>query len=359
MSTEVPPVNPPGLVLITGINGHIASAIALRLLEKGYRVRGTVRNLRSAAYLKKEFARFGDKLEFAETGSDITSPGAFDKALEGVDAVAHTASPVRFDAKTKEDHYVPAVDGTLNILRSAKKVPTVKRFIYLGSLGSNVMTYKDYKKEKATRDDWNVISEKLLEEIDNTHPAFAASVYFGSKIAAERAAWDFIKNEKPQFGLTVVNPGSVLGHIHKELTGPPPQDQTLGQLYDCLAKPPRIKVVSPYKDGTVVDAYDIGDLFAASLTSQKTVGVRLLGAAHRTSWAEVTEIVKAKWPGRTEYPVPDENAPRGDYPGSLDIQFDTDLEKELLGGNWRSLEETVLAGAKDLIEKEERGWDKI
>ncbi|KAI0079802.1 NAD(P)-binding protein [Panus rudis PR-1116 ss-1] len=359
MSTQIPPVNPPALVLLTGINGHLASAIALRLLEKGYKVRGTVRKLRSASYIQKEFERFGDLLEIVETGNDIVAPGVFDNALQGVDAVVHAASPVTMDAKTKEEQYVPAVDGTLNILRSAQKVPSVKRFLYLGSLGSVVMADKDYKKEKATRDDWNVVTEKMLEQVDNTSPAFGFLVYIGSKLVAEKAAWEFVKQEKPQFGFTAIDSAITLGPIHKELTGPPRQDQSLGMLYDTLAKPPRVKGVSPVRDIGTVHVYDLADLFVASLTSEKTPGKRLLAVSAKTSWYDVTELVKSKWPGRTDYPVKDDTAPHQDYPGALDIVFDTDLEKELLGGGWRSLEDSVLSAAKDLIAKEEKGWDKL
>lgn len=34
------------LVLVTGISGYIGAEVAYQLLEKGYRVRGTVRSLK-------------------------------------------------------------------------------------------------------------------------------------------------------------------------------------------------------------------------------------------------------------------------------------------------------------------------
>lgn len=94
---------PPSLILVTGVNGHIASSITLRLLEKGYSVRGTVRRLSSGNYVKEQFAKFGPRFELVEVGDDITRDGIFDASLKGVAAVVHTASPVTMDAKRLEE----------------------------------------------------------------------------------------------------------------------------------------------------------------------------------------------------------------------------------------------------------------
>lgn len=75
-------MHPGSLILITGISGHVASTTALRLLQKGYRVRGTVRKLKSAAYVQKEFAEFGTNFHVVEV-PDVVEPGAFDDSLRG------------------------------------------------------------------------------------------------------------------------------------------------------------------------------------------------------------------------------------------------------------------------------------
>lgn len=89
---------------------------------------------------------------------------------------------------------MPSIDGTLNIMRSAQKISSVKRFLYLGSIGSAVMTAKDPTKEIITRDDWNIMTSKAVQNLDD--PMIGFHIYIGSKLEAEKAAFEFIEREK-------------------------------------------------------------------------------------------------------------------------------------------------------------------
>jgi nucleoside-diphosphate-sugar epimerase len=73
-----------GTVLISGINGYIASRTAETLLEAGYSIRGTVRSLSSAKGLQHVFKVYVEagKLSVVEV-PDITKNGAFDEAVKG------------------------------------------------------------------------------------------------------------------------------------------------------------------------------------------------------------------------------------------------------------------------------------
>jgi nucleoside-diphosphate-sugar epimerase len=78
-------MNTKGTVLISGVNGYIASRTAQTLLEAGYSVRGTVRSLSSAKGLQdvlKDYVEAG-KLSVVEV-PDITRSGAFDEAVKGI-----------------------------------------------------------------------------------------------------------------------------------------------------------------------------------------------------------------------------------------------------------------------------------
>lgn len=71
------------IVLITGINGYIASNIGLQLLLKGYTVRGTSRSLSAKDdLLAGPFKGYANRYEHCVV-VDITEKGAFDEAVKG------------------------------------------------------------------------------------------------------------------------------------------------------------------------------------------------------------------------------------------------------------------------------------
>jgi nucleoside-diphosphate-sugar epimerase len=71
------------IVLITGINGYIASVIGQLLLTKGYSLRGTTRRAASVeTLLKGAYAPYKDRIQIFEV-PNITKDGAFDEAVKG------------------------------------------------------------------------------------------------------------------------------------------------------------------------------------------------------------------------------------------------------------------------------------
>ena len=71
------------IVLVSGINGYIASRIGFDLLEKGYTLRGTSRSQQSAdALLNGAYKEYTERVQMVAV-PDMTKPGAFDEAVEG------------------------------------------------------------------------------------------------------------------------------------------------------------------------------------------------------------------------------------------------------------------------------------
>jgi uncharacterized protein YbjT (DUF2867 family) len=72
------------IVLVTGVNGYIGSNVADQLMEAGYRVRGTVRNIskvqRLREFWEKKFSH--DRFEIVRV-ADMSYDGAFDAAVKG------------------------------------------------------------------------------------------------------------------------------------------------------------------------------------------------------------------------------------------------------------------------------------
>jgi cinnamoyl-CoA reductase len=83
-------------VCVTGAGGFIASWLVKRLLEKGYTVRGTVRN---PVDPKNDHLRAlegaADRLTLLR--ADLLDPDSLLEAFSGCDGVFHAASPVTDD----------------------------------------------------------------------------------------------------------------------------------------------------------------------------------------------------------------------------------------------------------------------
>jgi nucleoside-diphosphate-sugar epimerase len=84
-------------VCVTGAGGFVASWIVKTLLDHGYTVRGTVRNLEKSKHLL-EFPGATDRLNLFV--ANLMEPGSFDNVVEGCDGVFHTATPILFNGIT-------------------------------------------------------------------------------------------------------------------------------------------------------------------------------------------------------------------------------------------------------------------
>lgn len=72
-------------ILVTGVNGYIASHTADQFLLAGYQVRGTVRSLDKAKALEELFEKRYGKGKFEVVAvKDLGQEGAFDDAVKGI-----------------------------------------------------------------------------------------------------------------------------------------------------------------------------------------------------------------------------------------------------------------------------------
>jgi nucleoside-diphosphate-sugar epimerase len=220
-------VLPPAKVLVTGANGFLAVYTVQKYLEAGYSVRGTVRSLSKSAFLTDKFSDYGDRFELVVV-EDITKEGAFDEAVRGVDAIAHTASPFHYKStnpdgmfffplrnhvlfnKMKPDLIIPAVQGTTSILNSAlKHGSSVKRIVATSSVAAvrEPTTVPRIFSEST----WNNAS---VEDVKTKGSAAGAvAIYMASKTMAEKAAWEFVAAHKSDISwdLVVINAPWIFG----------------------------------------------------------------------------------------------------------------------------------------------------
>lgn len=190
-----------GKVCVTGASGFLASWLIKRLLLSGYQVTGTVRDPENSKKVAHLWGLEGAKERLVLVKGDLMEEGSFDGAIMGCEGVFHTASPVlgRPASDPKAEILKPAVEGTLNVLRSCKKNPFLKRVV-LTSSSSTVRAREDYD-PNVPLDESSWSSEILCERLKIW--------YVLSKTLAEKAAWKFCEENK--IDLVTVLPSFVIG----------------------------------------------------------------------------------------------------------------------------------------------------
>ncbi|CAL4960676.1 unnamed protein product [Urochloa decumbens] len=189
-----------GLVCVTGGSGLIGSWLVRLLLDRGYTVHATVRNLQNEGETKHLDALDGAGTRLRLFQMDLLDAASMRPAVEGAHGVFHLASPVTLEpAQDPEKELLePAVKGTLNVLRAAKD-SGVGRVVLVSSQAAMVPNPSWPAGKVIDEDCWADV--ELLKKLQLW--------YHVSKTLAEKAAWSFAEEEGLQ--LVVLNPGMVLG----------------------------------------------------------------------------------------------------------------------------------------------------
>ena len=334
-------------VLVSGISGFLGLHTAVGLLERGYQVLGTVRNLDRVPELKSILESKGADLgDIDFDGADLLDNEIWFGLARQVDLILHVASPFpREMPRDPQELIVPARDGVLNVMRAAAAAG-VRRVVLVSSTGS--IGYGKARGQRSglfNEEDWT--DETNLED---TTP------YFRSKTIAEKAAWDFVERDGSELELAVVCPGAVLGPvlekdfgtsanmIVKMLDGSTPAVPELG--YD------------------LVDVRSVVDLLIRAMEHPRAAGERFVAASGYLFFGEMAGLLRQQYPERRipRIPLPDflvRVAARFEpalQPLLVDLgekrRFDGSKAGEVLGWKPIGSEDAVLACAESLIELE-------
>jgi len=199
-------------VLVTGASGFLASHVVWQFLNRGFRVRGTVRDVRQCQWLLE-----GRFKTYAESGAlklvavpDLSLDGAYDEAIKGVAAILHIAYVTRIVPDPNEV-ITPTVAGIRSIMNSAVQESSVKEVVFTSSALAASSLDQDFDNGVVDRNSWN---EAVLEAAWAPPPygmSHAMANYPASKVAAEKEVWRFVKENKLPFTVTVVSPAGIIG----------------------------------------------------------------------------------------------------------------------------------------------------
>jgi nucleoside-diphosphate-sugar epimerase len=175
-------------VILTGANGHVGTALCLELLEHGYHVRATVRDVndpKKTAHLPKH-----DRLELVN--ADLMDADCWAAVFEGEwDGLFQTAAVYQTESKNPQEEVIdPSIIGTLNPLRAAAAAG-ITRVVYTSSVAAIGGLPAGRPKTEA---DW---------QTNFSLP------YTYAKVESEKRAWSLA--EELNLDLRVINPSMVLG----------------------------------------------------------------------------------------------------------------------------------------------------
>ncbi len=117
-------------VLVTGANGHLGANLVADLIAAGHIVRGSVRNLADPS--RTAHLRALGPVELVE--ADLDRPATLRAAMEGIEAVIHTAAVYALYAPGQDDAIVRASVAGIDTAMRAAKDAGVRRFVLTSSV---------------------------------------------------------------------------------------------------------------------------------------------------------------------------------------------------------------------------------
>ena len=268
-------------VLLTGISGFLGSHTAIALLNKGYRVIGTLRDMNRAESIREVIAQHtphADRLQFAE--AELLDAEVWKSLTKGVDYVVHVASPFpRELPKDENELIVPAKQGTLHVLEAAA-ANGVKRVVLVSSIAAVVYGKKETELAKVfTEKDWTDVTN-----LQDTEP------YFRSKTLAEKAAWDFVERTGRGMELVSILPGAMLG---------PVLENDYGTSANIVVKILAGKMPAmPHIGFEIVDVRAVAELLVLSMEAPHADGQRFMATAGPMTMKEIAATLKHHYPNR-------------------------------------------------------------
>lgn len=268
-------------VLVTGVTGFLGSHTAIQLLEKGYEVIGTLRDLKRSDTLKQVIAKHTDKVDHLScVEADLNDSSIWLQLTKDIDYVQHIASPFPRKLPKEESELIsPAKSGTLHIMKAAS-ANKVKRVVVTSSVAAIV-----YGKSHQTLQ--QVFDERHWTDETNKKDS---TPYFRSKTIAEKAAWEFMKQDRSGMELATVLPGAILGPVLEEDFGT------------------SANIVIKILDGTspavpkigfdIVDVRSVADLLIKAMEMPQAANQRYIASAGYCTFREIGQLLKQHYPTR-------------------------------------------------------------
>ncbi|KIW90623.1 uncharacterized protein Z519_08406 [Cladophialophora bantiana CBS 173.52] len=328
-------------VLLTGGSGFIAAHCIGYLLQHGHETVFTVRSHEKGMKILSNYpGQPASKLSYVIV-EDIAQEDAFNDAVKSdppFDAVLHTASPFHFHpTDPKKDLIDPAIIGTTGILKSIKaSAPTVKIVVITSSFASMINTANPPKVYNETC--WNPVTLEQAQESANI-------AYRVGKTFAEKAAWEFVEKEKPNFQVATMLPTLVLGpivHYLNSLDSINTSNERLRSMIQGMMK----DRLAPTGYFLWVDVRDVALAHVRAIEVPAAAGKRFFLTEGYMDNAAIADAIKEGHPDLAQ------NLPEkyeSDLPKDI-YGFDNSRTRDILGIEYRPLKQCIIDTVKSLRE---------
>jgi dihydroflavonol-4-reductase len=261
-------------VLVTGGTGFLGGWCVATLLQRGYRVRTTVRDLAREGDVRAAVANAGAEAQddLSIVAADLSDDAGWPEAVDGCTYVLHVASPFPpTQPRDADELIVPAREGALRVIRAALDAGA-ERIVLTSSVAAVRNGGPPANGSTYTEDDWTDGDDASL------------TPYTRSKTIAERAAWDLVAERGATERLAVVNPGAIIGPVLSD-------DRSFSlQLIERLMK--GAMPALPKLGFSLVDVRDVVELELLAMTEAGAGGKRLIAADDFLWMAEIAEVLR-------------------------------------------------------------------
>ncbi|KAJ5131635.1 hypothetical protein N7448_005793 [Penicillium atrosanguineum] len=340
------PTDSKSLVLVTGGNGFIAAHCIATLLRSEYRVRATVRSAEKGEATFKSLNEAGVKnlelLEFSVV-PDPTDLQVLSPALQECQAVLHLASAFNYDAKPgefEEKLMIPAVKGTQVICQAAEQISSIRRVVVMSSFASVYDASLGLQPGRVySEEDWCPLTYE-----DGVNASAVPIAYRASKVVAERAAWDYVRDHPVKYQLITLCPGMVFGKMIHPISSLSQLNASNQIVWDVL-NVGQDGAIPPTKAPVWIDVEDLATASLKSLELSTNGHERFLLTQSSYDTQEIADIIRGK--------LPKSRAPVGS-PGYriADTHYSCDSSKaqQVLGVEFKTLEESIIPLAQQLYD---------
>ncbi|CVK85133.1 related to aldehyde reductase II [Fusarium mangiferae] len=208
MHISKPAVPSGSTVVVIGANGCMGVETCEKLLQAGFSVRGTVRDVeKNRQWMHRLFdIKWSGMFELVHV-ADSEAEGAFDAAFKGAEGVIYVSTPIILHAdpvKVVE----PVGKGTINSLEAAARAG-VKRYVLSSSSKAVESTNYNHPHQMSSMFNCEAIGKACCEPNVDDIDRFV-DVYSASRALAELAFWSWVGKYQPSFVANcVVSDGQV------------------------------------------------------------------------------------------------------------------------------------------------------